>query len=309
MVALRDQVLTSDEYARVEDFTPVHGAYLYQLSVEERSLHVEGLRSRASSLSFVQFTVVHDDAVRTADGQQFSCRRSREVSAFLAALNGQPVFVDITGMSHELWAPLVRSALETGIDLRVVYVEPRSYARSAAPRRGEIFDLNERIQGVAPLPSFATIAELEGDGCFVAFLGFEGARFSLMVNEMEPKSERVYPVIGVPGFRPEYPFHSVLGNAVPLAQTRSFHRLRFARSNCPFSAYFALEEIGSRHTTGTMQVALVGTKPHALGSVIFAIKHPLRVELLYDYVIRKPARTEGTEQCFVYNISDFVAEL
>lgn len=308
-MALRDQVLTSTEYAKVEDFTPACGTYLFQLSVEERSAHVEGLKLRASQLNFVQFTTVADDFIATFDGRSFSSRRSREVSAFLSSLDSQPIYIDITGMSHEIWAPLTRSALEAGIDVRAVYVEPRSYARSAAPRRGDIFDLSERIQGVSPLPTFANIAELDGEGCFVAFLGFEGARFSFMVNEMEPTSERVYPVIGVPGFRPEYPFHSVLGNAIPLTQTRSFHRLRFARSNCPFSAYFTLEEISSRHTSGTMQVALVGTKPHALGAVIFAVRHPLRVELLYDYVIRKPARSEGTEQCFVYDLSAFAAEL
>jgi hypothetical protein len=308
MAMLRQQLISSQELSTVGDFYPTNGSYLFQLSGEQRSEHVEGLMRRASGVQFVRFEGNDDDCVTVAGGGTISFRRAREVRDFLTKLGPGTIYVDITGMSHEVWAPLARGGLELGLPMKVVYVEPQAYARSVAPRRGDVFDLSERIQGVAPLPSFATITD-EGEGCFVAFLGFEGARFSLMLNEMEPPQDLVYPVVGVPGFRPEYPFHSLLGNSVPLSRSRSFHRMRYARSNCPFSAYFALDEISSRHPAGTMQVALTGTKPHALGAVIYAVQHPRRVELLYDYVIRKPARTSGSEQCFIYDLAEFKATL
>jgi len=49
-----------------------------------------------------------------------------------------------------------------------------------------------------------------------------------------------------------------------------------------------------------------GTKPHALGAILFAIAHSDDVEIVYDNVKRKVGRTTGVARCLVYGVSDFL---
>ena len=51
-----------------------------------------------------------------------------------------------------------------------------------------------------------------------------------------------------------------------------------------------------------MKIAMVGTKPHALGAVLFALTNPARAELIYDHPIRKPGRTGGSDRLLVYHV-------
>ena len=48
---------------------------------------------------------------------------------------------------------------------------------------------------------------------------------------------------------------------------------------------------------------MIGTKPHAVGAVLFYLDSPSDVELVYDHPVRKADRTMGTSRVCVYNIS------
>ena len=94
-----------------------------------------------------------------------------------------------------------------------VYVEPGDYRFSVAPTEGTIFDLSDSILGIRPLPGFASLMDVaDEDALFVPLLGFEGTRFAHIMDSVQPGRDRVFPVIGVPGFRPEYPFYTYWGN-------------------------------------------------------------------------------------------------
>jgi hypothetical protein len=94
-----------------------------------------------------------------------------------------------------------------------VYVEPGDYRFSASPTDVTLFDLSEKIEGISPLPGFVTLSSRPGpEALFVPLLGFEGARLAFMLEAVQPKRENIVPIIGVPGFRPEYPFYTYLGN-------------------------------------------------------------------------------------------------
>lgn len=134
-------------------------------------------------------------------------------------------------------------------------------------------------------------------------LGFEGARVSYLISQLEPPGGKIIPVVGVPGFRPEYPFATYLGNRTPLMLTQAWKQVRFATANCPFDLYYVLQDIANDFPGHVLKIAPVGTKPHAIGGVLYAIANPSSVELVYDHPIRKAKRTEGTARLLAYHIS------
>jgi len=310
MTKLLSRPLFTQRFEQPGHFTPEPGATYFYGRLEERSEHVEGLKAAAPQVDFIELRELDwtEIAADIDGGERLSLRRRDHVQRLLSRVDSGLVYIDLTGLSHHVWAPLIRLALALSRPVRAVYVEPHSYQYSADHgMRGEIFDLSEQIRGIYPIPLFASLAEARRESTwFVPFLGFEGARFAFVAEQMDPPPDRIIPVVGVPGFRIEYPFHSFAGNARVLGETRAWQRAVYARANCPFSAFFILQEIMTDRPGDHLRVAPIGTKPHALGAVLMACVAPQRIELVYDHPKRKPRRTVGKETCFVYSLSEFL---
>lgn len=310
MTPIGERPLFTRDYDDPARFEPLPGSsYIYGVTSEPRSEFALSLPRRFESVKFVEVREGETGTFETniRGHERVPTRRRAPLEEFVRALGDGMVYLDITGLGHATWAPIVRICIEKGRPLRIIYLEPDTYNESPAPDAGQIFDLSERIEGIAPIPLFASLDDrVEDEFCFVPLLGFEGVRFSHMLNEVQPLAKRVYPVIGVPGFRPHYPLDAYLGNATPLEKYKAARNLRFARSNCPFSLFYALEDIRNRYPGQQIKVGLIGTKPHALGAILFALVHPEEVEIVYDNVKRKVGRTTGTARCLVYGVSDFL---
>ncbi len=294
----------------VKDFTPPNDAgYIYGI-FEERSLHVQSLLASATGVKFVELAEITSFEVSTSLSgvPKLTLRNRDDFDALFGSLGCTTVYIDITGLAHHIWAPLIRTALDFRLTVRAVYVEPADYHYSHFPRQGEIFDLSERIDGIAPIPLFATlISPAEKEVCFVPLLGFEGTRFAYMIEQIEPPGQKIIPVIGVPGFRAEYPFHTYLGNSPKLAETGAWKNARYAKANCPFSLFYVLGDILGHFPEEHVKVAPIGTKPHALGAVLKCIHSKRPIELVYDHPKRKRQRTSGAFHCLVYEISEFMS--
>ena len=237
----------------------------------------------------------------------FHLRSASSKTNFFGVLDGRAVVIDITGFDHAHWAWLVRAALEsTAKSVAALYVEPEKYAFSDSPIGGEFFDLSERIRGINPLPGFATIRQRRDAFVFVLLLGFEGSRFTYMIEQVQPNQTLTYPVIGVPGFQLDFPFFTIQGNRRALLKEEGlWGNRRFARANCPGSIYALLREIRAEHGDKVMKIAPIGTKPHALGAVLFKIHNEDSVDLIYDHPIRKPGRTLGASNALLYNLTPY----
>ena len=205
-------------------------------------------------------------------------------------------------LTHPVWAAILRAALVARFDVLAVYVEPNRYARSAAPVEGQIYDLSMRITGIAPMPGFAWISTTASDFVFVPLLGFEGTRMRHVIEQVQPGAGRIVPVIGAPGFKPWYVFETYAGNRAALEEEDAWEAAEYAPANCPFSCYYLLQEIARRHPLAALKVAMIGTKPHALGAILFAITNPEKIELVYDHPIRKAGRTDGADRLYVYHV-------
>lgn len=306
---IRSRPIFTNSFTGLTAFRPEgDSAYIFgQSDLEERNSRSAQWEQTCEDVLFVPiFEQGESDFSCEFNGQKtVRLRSGLDLRAFWRSLGRTKAYLDITGLDHHVWAPLLKSGLSMGMQLFGVYLEPAAYRFSPTPREGDIFDLSERIKGLAPIPGFASLSEAqhEDDVTLVALLGFEGVRFKYCVEQVQPPRNKIIPVIGLPGFQPEYPFYTYDGNRPILDETGAWKYVRFARANCPFCLLYLLQDIATEHPLDIIKIATIGTKPHALGAVLFSILSPRSIELVYDHPIRKASRTEGTGRVLVYEIS------
>jgi hypothetical protein len=305
---MHERPIFTQTFAAVDKFLPTrHSVYVSGRSVESRSEHIDGWRAKATEVTFVDIVENEDKssirAVMSGEARDVALRSSAQIDALWEWVRRPTLYLDITGLRHHVWAPLLNGALRSRSRVVATYVEPHDYRPSLTPTEHEIYDLSERIEGISPLPGFARLRDTGDHTCFVPLLGFEGTRVAYLIGQLEPPGEKTVPVVGVPGFRLEYPFATYLGNRRPLLDTQAWKAIRYAAANCPFDLFYVLQEIAAAYPGHTLRIAPIGTKPHALGGVLFAIANPGSVELVYDHPIRKARRTEGTARVLAYHVS------
>jgi hypothetical protein len=307
MRATKDVPILTDTYENAADFRPVTNCiYVFASGNEARAKHMESWRAIANAVRFCEIEQEELDQFRIKDtGAILSLRSTVQLASLWEHLDaGATIYLDITGLTHAVWAGILKSAILQKRRVFVVYVEPDQYSRSAAPVEGQVYDLSTRIQGIMPLAGYAVLSPRNNvDFTFVPLLGFEGTRLRHVIEQVQPGYERITPVIGSPGFKPWYVFETYLGNRAALTETEAWQAVRYAPANCPFSCFYLLQEIAAGTDAGSLKIALVGTKPHALGAVLFALTSTTPTELVYDHPIRKQGRTDGTAKLHVYHVS------
>jgi hypothetical protein len=303
--ALRDRARFTEVHDASAFVLAAPSVYVSGRSDEERSFHVANLATRCPDTRFVDVLPGGEGTVVIRDGDddlEVSLRSARRLGEFWQRYS-LPPYLDITGLSHPVWAALLRSALSVDCAIRVVYVEPLRYRFNRIRTEGELFDLSTRFDGIGPLPGFLSLAEPnEDEVIFVPLLGFEGPRFSMVLNQVQVSRERVVPIVGVPGFQPEFVYYAYQGNRLPMEETLSWMSVQYAAANCPFSAFYALDAIAQQSDGAFLRVAPIGTKPHGLGAVLFALANPDRVEIIYDHPVRREGRTSGAARLLVYHL-------
>ncbi|HEX2811104.1 MAG TPA: hypothetical protein VHO04_00360 [Sphingopyxis sp.] len=309
MVLLNRPLLTL-EYPDASQFRPEPSAlYLFGARSEDRSRNLEVWRNDATDLDVIEISADGTDGIRiVSDGnRRVALRDFGELQSIFEGKWGRPLYLDITGLSNHVW-PAILKTVEGRMPVNVMYVEPVNYAYSPSPRENVFFDLSELIIGISPIPQFSNLYEPEEDHVtLVPLLGFEGARFTHLLEEVQPPGDNIEPIIGVPGFRAEYPFFTYQGNQIPLKNSGAYKNVRFAKANCPFSVYYSLlEVVASYPAEQFFKIGLIGTKPHALGAVLFCLTNPDRVELIYDHTKQLANRSSGLSRCLVYEVSAFL---
>lgn len=286
--------------------------YIYGGTSEQRSAISDDWSARqlARGATFVEVTdQAHLERATIDIGgncQPLMLNSGSQTAAVIETVPGAAVYLDITGLSHHVTAPLLRAAVTRGGEMYVVYMEPGSYRSSRHPQRGAFYDLSDRIDGIRPLPSFAYLRPDPPEAILVPLLGFEGARFEHVVRQVEPAKGATFPIVGVPGFRADYPFVAYWGNEAGLLADDTYLNLRYAIANDPFDVFHQLVDLREAHPDKLMKVAPIGTKPHAIGALLFALSRP-DVEIIYDHPIRKADRTSGVARLCVYDIGTFLS--
>jgi hypothetical protein len=301
-------------YSDVTDIvlTP-NSTYIYGYSAESRSHVVDTLKEKyKNNISFIQLESkdgerdIIEDKVST---RTYSLRSKENIKNLLNTYHSNVLYIDVTGLNNRISAALLNNILsDISTSVFVLYAEPRSYKIQLFKSESVYIDLSEKINGIEPLPGFANIFPDDIDYKFVALLGFEGGRFTHLINNVQPAEDNIIPVIGVPGYRLEYPFVTYWGNRSGLTDTGAWANVKYAVANSLVDVYMLLEKIKTNHPKCKIKLAPIGTKPHVIGAILFAIKHPREVELIYDNPKRKIERTDGVGLIVVSEISKLIKE-
>ena len=285
--------------------------YLYASDPEDRSCYcAHKLIAGNPNSHFVELEVSNEDIMNVKGSlEKTSLSSPLQIKAFFDSYQVRTIYIEVTGMSCRLAAPLIKCAITEGMDVKVVYIEPQEYKLPEFENEGINKDLSECVNGVKSLPGFTKVfRRCKSEPLFVALLGFEGGRFTYLVTNQQPASENIRPIIGVPGYRMEYPFVSYWGNRVTLKTTRSWERVEYAEANSIVDSFFVLDKIWNENHKPYMIIAPIGTKPHAIGAIVYAIKNDYRVELIYDNPKRSLHRTDGVGRILVCNVTKLYNE-
>lgn len=249
-----------------------------------------------------------------SSNENYLLRSELSIEKFLRKHQSSLLYLDVSGLANRVSAPLLKGAITAyrkGIfsEVRVIYAEPSMYKVQQFKTEGYFNDLSEKIEGISPLPGFATIIpSTVEDSLFIPLLGFEGGRFTHLVESFQPPYDNIYPVIGVPGFRFEYPFVAYWGNRQPLQSTEAWRNIKYAAANSPVEIFDLLSKIHAGRPGATLKIAPIGTKPHAIGAMLYVIENPRTAELIYDNPKRRKQRTDGIGRILECSVSRLLDE-
>ena len=311
----RDYLYTK-RYINANDFSLIdNSVYIYSKSPEERSFcTIDVLKRKCQNIKYLEIEYNEDDSI-VANGANTKhyLRDSISMCSLLEMYNLPVIYIDTSGLNARISASLLRNAVliaeKRKIEINIIYTEPNTYKVDLFNSHGFFQHISEKIGGIEPLPGFASIIPNTEKIKFVALLGFEGGRFTYITEQIQLPKDSITPVVGVPGFRIEYPFVALLGNKLPLEETESWNNIEYAAANSIVDAFFLLKKILKKPPIDyKLIIAPIGTKPHVIAAILLAIKFPEQVEIIYDNPERKNKRTEGTGLINVCNINSLLGE-
>lgn len=310
---INQDYLYTDQWNDVSNVTLLMDSlYLYATDKESRSNYcAPKLQTKNKTTCFIQVSLHSEDMLEiVGKGEWVSLNSTDSVREFLHSQKITNVYLDVTGMSCRIVAPFLLVGIEMKLNVFVVYTEPSSYKIAEFKKVGINKDLSEAVEGVYPLPGLGKVIPHRSEPLFVTLLGFEGGRLAFLLSDQTPSSDKIRPIFGVPGYRVNYPFVSYLGNRKSLHDTRCWQYAEYAEANSIVDAYITLVKLlkDNKRDDLEMIVAPIGTKPHAIGAILFAIKYRDKVELLYDNPRRNVHRTDGVGKVLSCNVSRLIED-
>lgn len=286
--------------------------YLYAHDPESRSVYcAQTLKPNNKQTEFAEIIYNDKDDTFVIVGKEdtfISLNSNSQIGDLLSPYKNGVVYIEVTGLSCRVAAPLLKFAMEKHIEMRIVYVEPLNYKLDEFRKMGIHKDLCETVKGIYPLPGLSHLLPHRESPLFVVLLGFEGGRFSQIIQNQSPDKEKIMPVLGVPGYKLNYPYISLWGNRNQIKNTSCWQNLRCAEANSIVDLYMMLKQLSYDNKNSEMVVAPIGTKPHAIGAILYSIKHPDKVEIVYDNPIRSVHRTDGIGKVLVCNVTKLFDE-
>ena len=314
MTRINQDYIYIDEWENLKDVRLEESSlYIYAHDPEVRSTYcAEILLGSNPNTRFLKIEFIDtDDSIKILnekDASIISLHSDLQIGNLLGSYKENLVYLEVTGLSCRVAAPLMKFAMQNGINMRIVYVEPQNYNLEKFWNQGVNKDLCEKVNGINPLPGLANIVPYSKPPLFVVLLGFEGGRLSYLLQDQSPMNSQIIPVLGVPGYQLHYPFISMWGNRYQIRNTKCWQRLKYAEANSIVDIYMLLKNIHTSSRGSHMIIAPIGTKPHAIGAILYSIKHSKDVEIVYDNPKRSVHRTDGIGKVLVCDITKLYKE-
>lgn len=237
------------------------------------------------------------------DGVKYSAESCESILNNL--ITGSVLLEGSTLGFSELTVALRALKKRAGSPIEILYAEPLEYFK---PRRSSLvhrrnFELSEQVQNFSSIPG-NVIHIRNGHRCkVVIFTGFEGQRVQRFLEQTGIPPSKCSIVFGVPAFQPGWEMDAFVNNLPVLRESQLSGRVHFCGANNPLSAYMKLEELyAAKGTEERMMVVPVGTKPHGIGTALFACNFP-DIGVIYDDPKKKGGRSNHIGKWHLYNVS------
>ena len=230
---------------------------------------------------------------------------SQELKNFL---DYDEFFIDATSLGFaELLILLYGLNLHRVKNIKIIYAEPKKYTMKKLDSIfNNEFDLTSEFKGFKKIPPFSLLIDSNSSSKaeLIVFLGFENNRLERIIeNDDAAKYAKYTPVIALPAFVPGWENISLMRHHQEISM---FENLYFAPANNPFETNNILIEISRNSNYENLVIAPIGTKPHAIGSMIFIInakEQSKNIGIVYDFPSKKENRTDGIGNINIYSIS------
>lgn len=218
------------------------------------------------------------------------------------------VCIDITCLSQPILFLLIKILLSEIKPKRLFasYTEPKRYLKvNRVLTDDEEFDLYDEIIGCNySVPGFAKINRNDNE-MLVAPFGFERQRLLSIYENVEPRGGLI-PILGFPSFVPGWDLTALYMNYKVLSDAEAEQKVRYCEASSPFGIFNLLKDIYDTYGQDyRILLAPLGTRPHALGSAIFATKYR-DCHLIYDFPVEKNFRSESVLKSNIYHLSHFI---
>ena len=282
--------LYTDIYTNVSDFQiEENSLYIYGDSEEERGgLIADYHLSRTSGVNFMCLRLDDEDYDIAFDlsGNAYNLRNVNDICTLINNLSEpELIYLDVTVLPERIIAPIMQYAYAGNIEVRIIYVEPHTYKVGEFEKVGIYHNSASEINGIAPLPGFIRINSDDNSDIsskLVVFVGFEGGRFVHIYEQYDISGDNILPIIGVPGYRIEYPFLTLWGNRQVINSSGAWRNIKYCIANSIVDAYCCLNSIMKIEPNVMIKLVPIGTKPHTVAALAFALTHPSQIEIIYD---------------------------
>lgn len=294
--------LYTDRYNSLSDLhLEDDSLYIYGNSDEDRGNAVAQnyFQNHGNNVCFLRLRLSDDDFDEVYDdaGNKYNLRSIKDITSVLSMPKiPKLIYLDVTVLHERIIAGIMRYAHINKIEIRIIYVEPLNYMVREFQRAGVYHDLAAEINGIAPLPGFIAITPDDNNEIptkLVVFIGFEGGRFTHIYEQYDISGDNVLPIVGAPGYRIEYPFMSLWGNRQIIYHSGAWRNIRYCTANSIVDAYCRLLELIKSEPATMFKVVPIGTKPHTIAALAFALKYSSNIEIVYDNPKLGPRRSNG----------------
>ncbi|MBN4053647.1 hypothetical protein JYT97_02060 [Haliea sp. AH-315-K21] len=244
----------------------------------------------------------------TIDKNEVFCH---ELKGFLEKYQNSTVLIDGTSLGvPEIGLLLSNLKNLENITISILYAEPGGYTANDDESDGSAdskinnrdFNLTKQLIGYQGIPQLADTLDIETPNYVVFFLGFEGYRLSLALEELNIITKECSLVFGVPSFQPSWELNAFANNIKSINENDLQGRVYFCGADNPAAVLKQLQEL--RSDIGDDQkitIVPIGTKPHSIGSLIFTAWDD-HSYVLYDHPIKANERSKKIGSLHLYSI-------
>lgn len=308
---LNSDYIYSQTYNALEEIEiPRDALYIYGNSPEVRT-NLGGSFLKKIDTAPLEIKEENEDVIKLLPCENvLNLRQLDSLVEFFRENKSNDIYIDVSGLSCRICAPLLHALsklkTERSLKIKIVYTEPNHYIIENFKKEGHYQNLSERLGGILPLPTLSTIFPVSEKIIFIPFLGFEGGRLAhIFDNALAEEKCKIFPVIGLSGYRPEYPSVAYWGNRYPIIEHDCWASIKYATANSICDSLILLNQIRDKHKDYFFKIAPIGTKPHAIASILHKIQYPNLVEIIFDNPIRSIQRTSGRGKVTITDISHF----